>query len=94
MGISWVIVGGESGPKARPFDIAWARDTIEKCKAAGVAAFMKQTGANVRWNGLNWPHVPRHEDTGHGYFQVHMSRRAGDNPAEWPEDLRVQEFPA
>lgn len=43
--IHWVIVGGESGPGARPFDIHWARTTVEQCKAAGVACFVKQLGA-------------------------------------------------
>ena len=44
-GLDWVVVGGESGPGARPFDIAWARSTVEQCKAAGVPVFVKQLGA-------------------------------------------------
>ncbi len=40
-----VIIGGESGPRARPFDIEWARKTVEQCKAAGVAVFVKQMGS-------------------------------------------------
>jgi protein gp37 len=40
--VSWVICGGESGPKARPFDLAWARSLRDQCKAAGTAFFMKQ----------------------------------------------------
>lgn len=43
--VDWVIVGGESGPNARPFDIAWARSIIRQCKDAGVPVFMKQLGA-------------------------------------------------
>lgn len=43
--LDWVIVGGESGSGARPFDIAWARNTIAQCKDAGVACFVKQLGA-------------------------------------------------
>lgn len=43
--ISWVIVGGESGPGARPFDLAWARSIVAQCREAGVAAFVKQLGA-------------------------------------------------
>lgn len=42
--LDWVIVGGESGNGARPFDTAWARDLIEQCRAAGVACFVKQLG--------------------------------------------------
>lgn len=44
-GIGWVIVGGESGHGARPFDIAWARSIIAQCRAAGVPVFVKQVGA-------------------------------------------------
>jgi protein gp37 len=42
--LHWVIVGGESGPGARPMDPAWARSLVEQCHAAGVAAFVKQLG--------------------------------------------------
>ena len=44
-GIDCVIIGGESGPRARPFDIVWARDIIAQCRAAGVQVFLKQVGA-------------------------------------------------
>ncbi len=43
--IDWVIVGGESGPGARPMDPAWARDLRDQCVVAGVAFHMKQLGA-------------------------------------------------
>ena len=42
--LHWIIVGGESGPGARPFDIEWARHTIRRCRQAGVACFVKQLG--------------------------------------------------
>ena len=42
--IDWVIVGGESGPHARPMNPQWARDIRDQCKAAGVAFFHKQNG--------------------------------------------------
>lgn len=45
--IQWVIVGGESGDGARPFDVAWARSIVRECQQAGVAVFVKQMGANV-----------------------------------------------
>jgi protein gp37 len=38
----WVIVGGESGPGARPMDLSWARSIRDQCDAAGVSFFMKQ----------------------------------------------------
>lgn len=40
--INWVIVGGESGLHARPFDIAWAESVREQCRTAGVRFFFKQ----------------------------------------------------
>src|SRR5574342_215959 len=42
--IDWIIIGGESGGKARRFDPAWALMVIEQCKTAGIAVFMKQMG--------------------------------------------------
>ena len=43
--IAWCIVGGESGPGARPFDLAWARSIVAQCDAAGIPVFVKQLGA-------------------------------------------------
>jgi len=43
-GISWVIVGGESGQGARPMDAAWVRHIRAQCRAAAVAFFFKQWG--------------------------------------------------
>lgn len=47
LGIDWVIVGGESGPKARPMDPDWVIDIMDQCKTAEVAFFFKQ------WGGVN-----------------------------------------
>ena len=46
-GISWVIVGGESGPKARPMEQSWVLDIRDRCEDAGVPFFFKQ------WGGKN-----------------------------------------
>jgi protein gp37 len=43
-GISWVIVGGESGPGARPMQENWVLSILRQCEAAGVAFFFKQWG--------------------------------------------------
>lgn len=87
-GIGWVIVGGESGPGARDFDIAWARIIQEQCKTAGVPYFLKQMGSNaigkitsasesaVRLNGGRW-----------------LLDKKGADPNEWPEGMRVRQFP-
>ncbi|MER9710226.1 phage Gp37/Gp68 family protein [Mesorhizobium sp. M0174] len=49
--IDWIIVGGESGPGARPMHPAWARSIRDQCQAAGVPFFFKQWGA---WAPGNW----------------------------------------
>jgi protein gp37 len=41
-GIDWAIIGCESGPGARPFDLEWCRDIIDRARAAGTAVFVKQ----------------------------------------------------
>ena len=64
--INWVICGGESGPRARTMEIAWARGLKEQCALAGVPFFMKQLGG-------------------------HPNKR--DQIEDFPEDLRVREFP-
>lgn len=46
--LDWVIIGGESGTAARPFDIEWGRDVIAQCRHNGVAVFQKQLGAKPR----------------------------------------------
>ncbi len=45
-GIDGVIVGGESGAKARPFDGSWAIQTIDQCASAGVRCYFKQWGSH------------------------------------------------
>ena len=42
--LHWVIVGGESGPRHRPFDPDWARSIVAQCREAGVSCFVKQLG--------------------------------------------------
>ena len=42
VGIDWVIVGGESGPKRREMKLQWVRDIVAQCQTAGVAVFVKQ----------------------------------------------------
>lgn len=93
-----VIVGGESGAGARPFDIAWARSIVAQCRAAGVACFVKQLGAAPEWDGVAaaWkPAPPVHtiRDNGRGGFSLRLASKKGGDPSEWPADLIVREFP-
>lgn len=46
-GISWVIVGGESGPGARPMNVNWAREIRDQCAEQGVEFFFKQWGGKT-----------------------------------------------
>jgi len=80
--IHWVIVGGESGAKARPCDIGWIRSIVEQCKEAEVPCFVKQLGSKPVTDLESGYPVPWHPSTG-----------KGGNPEEWPEDLRVREYP-
>jgi len=63
-GLDWVIVGGESGPGARPMQKAWAVDVREQCQQAGVAFFFKQWGgfrkkqAGRKLEGRTWDDMP------------------------------------
>jgi protein gp37 len=63
-GIDWVIVGGESGPGARPVDSAWVTDIRDQCVSGGVAFFFKQWGgvqkkkAGRELAGRTWDEMP------------------------------------
>lgn len=83
-GLSWVIVGGESGPYARPCDVAWIRSIVDQCREANVACFVKQLGAR--------PVVQHPMDPGSLLAATCVDRKGGD-PSEWTDDLRVREFP-
>jgi len=96
-GISWVIVGGESGPKARPCDVSWIRSIRDQCKTAGVPCFVKQLGtrpcvvegsSDARSWALSGASAVMDDCGG-----IHCGNRSGADPAEWPEDVRVREFP-
>jgi protein gp37 len=83
--LHWVIIGGESGPKARPCSIDWIREIALQCKSAGVPVFVKQLGAYVVFDNPSEP-------AGASYVGKLKDRKGGD-PFEWPTDLRVREFP-
>jgi protein gp37 len=63
-GIRWVIVGGESGPGARPLQPAWVADVRDQCQRAGVAFFFKQWGGVQKkrhgreLDGRTWDEMP------------------------------------
>ena len=62
--IDWAIVGGESGPGARPLDSEWVTDIRDQCVKAGVAFFFKQWGGVQKkktgrtLEGRTWDEMP------------------------------------
>jgi len=83
-GLNWIVVGGESGPGARPFDLAWARWVIAQGREAGVAVFVKQLGAR--------PVVDHPIEPG-ALLEAKTANRKGADPAEWPAGLCVRQWP-
>ena len=97
-GIHWLIAGGESGPGARPFDLAWARSLRDQCASAGVAYFFKQCGSHPRCDRTDAIQLAAKgrwvaDAAGAPYGRAWPYDRAGADPMEWSEDLRVQQFP-
>lgn len=105
--VDWVIVGGESGPNARPCKVSWIRSLVEQCKEVNVPVFVKQLGSNcIDRNDAgfegdtsdSWPMGSRFEQEYSErpyqgtYGRVRLHKKGG-NPEEWPEDLRVREYP-
>jgi protein gp37 len=76
-GIDWVIVGGESGSKARPCHGEWGDTLRRQCAAAGVAFFFKQWGSRPFYRGE----------------PLKLRDRHGGEPSEWPEGMDVRQFP-
>ena len=96
--LDWIIVGGESGPGARPMRVEWVRAIVDQCKAAGAACFVKQFGPRPIMDksdavqavalGAGWE-----GRAGHVSGIVSLRDRKGGDLIEWPVDLRVQQFP-
>lgn len=69
-GIDWVIVGGESGPNARPLHPEWAEQLLDRCQAAHIAFFFKQWGGRTpkaggrQLLGRTWNELPRAQPSG------------------------------
>jgi protein gp37 len=76
-GRSWVIAGGESGGKAREFQIENARDIRDQCADANTPFFMKQMG-KVAMDGKT---------------RLRLVDQAGGDINEWPDDLKIRQWP-
>lgn len=104
--VDWVIIGGESGKSARPFDLAWARSVLAQCQEADVPAFVKQLGAVPIMAEHDWRerirlygvvpllHARNRDRVPPGFVPLKFTDSHGGEMDEWPADLRVREFPA
>jgi len=88
--ITWCIAGGESGSKARPCSVDWIREIVQDCNEYGCACFVKQLGSKP---------MCVHSEYGEKSanctqcFPNPIRDKKGGDPAEWSEDLRVQQWP-
>jgi protein gp37 len=80
VGIDWVIVGGESGPGARPMESAWVLDIRDQCNKASVPFFFKQWGGTRKKQagrilaGRTWDEMPRVSQPGSDEHCEHVHR--------------------
>lgn len=82
-GVSWVVVGGESGRNARPCSINWINSIQTQCHAARVPLFVKQLGRR-----------PVTTSTPSGEMEpFRVVDPKGGSPREWPHHLRVRQWP-
>jgi protein gp37 len=117
--LDWVVTGGESGPHARPCNVAWLRDIVRQCRAVAVPVYVKQLGSQTRERCCqNAPEIigpllsRQTREAGDegvcvsyeadeqalpcndsGVCCAMLIDRKGGDPAEWPDDLRVREWP-
>jgi protein gp37 len=100
-GIDWVIVGGESGARARPFHLEHAREVIQAARIGleppyefGLqpAIFVKQLGAKPH-QLIGVKSTTDGCETVHQHAPLKLRDRKGEDWSEWPADLRIREFP-
>jgi protein gp37 len=72
-----IIFGGENGGRRRCCDLKWIRCGVKQCRMTGLRPFVKQLGSNPI----------------EGAHSIELRDRAGADPSEWPEDLRIREIP-
>jgi protein gp37 len=74
--IKWVIIGGESGVKARPFHADWAEKLIIECLQNGIPVFMKQVGYDPFWKGK----------------RLRTQSKKGNDIDEWPDTIKIRQY--
>lgn len=85
-GIHWVIVGGETGSRARSMDLTWVESIIAQCELENVAVWVKQLGRKPTDSGADLVILEENGKRSH----------KADTMSEWPNDvahLRVRQLP-
>lgn len=95
--IAWWIIGGASGTDAWPTDLAVLRGVVAAGREAGAAVFIKQVGTRALWSIEEYKY--RHgerlaaADLIEGRARFYTVDRKGGDWSEWPDDLRVRQYP-
>jgi protein gp37 len=101
--LDWIIIGGESGPNARVFDLEWARRVMAQAQGASIKVFMKQMGHWPYDSGMLsraqrevlehfTPLQLRNRGTKIKPF-LNLADVKGEDMDEWPKELRIREYP-
>jgi protein gp37 len=93
--LDWVIVGGESGQRARPCFLDWIASIVKQCAEAGVPCFVKQVGRQPMVK-LSTDAIGKMTAVDGGWL-LRLDSKKGDDPEEWGRylrhDINVQEMP-
>lgn len=84
--ISMIIVGGQSGNNRKPFHTLWAADTIYECESSYLFCFVKQLGSSVIDDCFLGARIKKP-------LPLKLKHPKGGDWNEWPEGLRVRQFP-
>jgi len=92
--LDWIVVGGESGPQARPMEAEWVRKITYECEEARVPLFVKQLGAAYSdpVDGIAGASLKIPEEAV-SLLKRRLKHRSGTDMKEWPEGLRIRESP-
>ncbi len=93
--LDWIVVGGESGPQARPVLREWIDSIVAECREADVPIFVKQFGAAYSdpVHGIAGASLKIPEEA-ISLLKRRLKHHSGADMNEWPESLRVREWPA
>ena len=92
--IDWCVIGGESGPWARPCALDWIRSIRDACLEEFVALYIKQLGTVPTWTTQEpWADARTSLTLPHSLPGPKLHDPKGGNPEEWPDEFRSFEYP-